>query len=321
MANGYKLYLDNGKYKILNESKLIDIAKKKLIYKDILRKKYSRKEINKVDALTICQLLKIQIEPLDVMEIESDISEIPELKAIECMEEDIQNFIFDYIKKQKEEDVEKFIIKDDEEYISRFNPYFSGSRNAMLSILKDDLHYQGTEENKITVDYFIDKEVYLTSNISYKKNIITVELTKDKFIYDFNARKIYKYKASIIDEAGYQFNFKKDELFISREAAILESKKLVDEHYNLRIKNSKIQRIIVRTDDKGTIIVFWPTITTKDDSIISNDIIGTTDLAGELNTSLAFFHKCKNATEEEIQIAKKVIENCMNLKTFNVKNL
>ena len=321
MINGYKLYLTDTKYKILDDTKLIDLAKRQMMYKDSVRKKYSRKIINKVDALTICELINIKIKPVDVMLIKTTERDSPVLKSIECMEKDIQDFIFDYAKEKKEEDVKEFIIKDLKAYTRRFQPYFSGSRNAMLSLLKDDLHYKATAENDNTLDYFIDSEVYVASNISYQSNIITVEITKDKFTCDFDTEEIYKYNATIINEDSYQYNFKKGQLFISREAATLEAKKLVDEHYNLPITNSKIQRICVRTHDGETIIVFWTAIKTKDGTIIANDVIGTSDLAGETNTSLEFFNKCQPASPEQIQIAKDVIENCMNLKTFNVKGL
>ena len=320
MITGYKLYLEKGKYKLLTQKNLIEVANKQMMYKPKIRKKFLRKDIDIVDALSICEQLEIEVKPADVMLIKSNIDKKATLKSIESMEEDIQEYIFETIKEKQEEDVEKFIIKDIKVYTTLFDSYFGGSRNAMLDILENGLKYEATEGNDTTLGYFVDKEVYLTSNISYKNNIITVELSEEKFICDLSTEKIHKYKATIINEDGYQFNFKKEELFISREAGFLESKKLVDEHYNLKIKNSKIQRIIVRTHD-NIIVVFWPTVKVKEGFIKSNDLIGKSDLAGDTETSIKFFDQCKEATEEEIQLAKDVIDNCMNLKTFNVKKL
>jgi len=320
MITGYKIYLEKGKYKLLTQKGLIEVANKQMMYKPKIRKNFLRKDIDIVDALSICEQLEIQVKPADVMLIKSSLDKQSTLKSIQSMEEDIQEYIFEQIKEKQEEDVEKFIIKDIKEYTALFDSYFKGSRNAMLDILQEGLKYEVVEGNDTTLPYFVDKEVYLTSNISYKNNIITVELSKDKFICDLTTQKIHKYKATIINEEGYQFNFKKEELFISREAGFLESQKLVDEHYNLKIKNSKIERITVRTHD-GIIVVFWPSVKMKEGFIKSNDLIGKFDLAGDTETSIKFFEQCKDATEEEIQLAKDVILNCMNLKTFNVKKL
>jgi len=305
MTNAYKLYLQNEKYRIIDDQEFINIAKDKLLNDSILEKKYSNHEINKLTALKIFQHLGKKIQPVNAMWItEKDKSE-PILKTIEKMEEDIERFVFEH-------------LKDDN---SDIEAYLKGSKEAMISILEKDLQYEVAEENERTLEDFISKEVFQTTKISYNSNDIKVALTSDKFICNFNTKKIYKYQSTMIDKDGYQFHFRKNELFPTRVDAISQSKQLVDEHYNLPIRNSKIQRIIVRTDEQKTIIVFWPDIPTDEEYIIANDIIGTSDLAGETKTSLLFFNDCKDATPTQIITAKNVIEKCMNLQTFNVKHL
>jgi len=305
MTNAYKLYLHSGKYRIIDEKEFILIAKQKIIENYFIQKKYANIEINKLAAFNIYKLLSIKILPVNAFFINIKDGIDPTLKTIEKMEEDIEKFIFTQIK----------------EDANSFSSYLNGSKEAMIEILEDKLFYNTAEENDRTLSDFIEKEIYFRSEINYKKNVITIELTKNKFICDLNTQKIYKYKSTIKDKEEYQFNFRKNELFRSREEAISESKKLIDENYNLPMKNSKIQKIIVRTDDKNTIIVFWPDVDTHDEYIMANDIIGTSDLAGDTKTSLLFFNDCKEPTPEQIQTAKDVIAKCMNLQTYNVKHL
>jgi len=304
VTNAFKFYLHGGKYMVIDEQEFIDIAKDKMSHDDTLKKKYLNREIHKLTALNIFKHLNIKTIPVNALLIETKEGVDPILKTIEKIDEDIEKFIFEHIKEEA----------------NNFTSYFNGSKDALLKILEEDLNYK-VVDNERTLEDFIDKEVYFTTNIEYKKNKITVALTKDKFICDLNTKKIYKYKSTILDTEGYQFNFKKNELFPSREEAITEAKKLVDEHYNLPIRNSKIQKIIVRTDEKGTIIIFWPDNTTDDDYIMANDVIGTSDLAGDTKTSLLFFNECKDATPAQIKTAKDVIEKCMNLQTMSVKHL
>jgi len=219
-----------------------------------------------------------------------------------------------------EEDIEKYIFKQIKEDANNFEPYFKGSKDALLKILTEDLNYNEVDDER-TLEDFINEEIYTETNITYKDNKITINLTDSKFICDLNTKRIYKYKSTILNTEGYEFNFKKNELFVSREEAITESKKLVDEHYNLPMRNSKVQKIIVRTDSLNHLIVFWPDITTDNDYIMANDVIGTSDLAGDTKTSLLFFNECKDATPSQVKIARDVIENTMNLQTMNVKHL
>lgn len=304
MTNAFKLYLPNGKYRIIDEQEFKDTAKDKMEQNDLLRKKYINREINKLTALKIFQYLKITTIPINALPIEVKVGIEPSLKTIEKMEEDIEKYIFEKMK----------------EDANNFDEYFSGSKEAMLEILEDNLHYKVIDEEK-TLENFLDHEVYFTSEIIYKNNKIIVALTDKKFICDINTLRIYKYKSTILDEEGFEFNFKKNELFISREAAILESKKLVDEHYKLPIKNSKIKNIIVRIHDKNTIIIFWPDKKTEDGYIIANDIIGTSDIAGDTRTSLLFFNECKDATPTQVKLARDLIEKCMKEPTVNVRHL
>lgn len=304
MTNAFKFYLHSGKYRVIDEQEFIEIAKDKVSHDDILKKQYLNKEINKLAALNIFKKLKIKTTPVNALLIETKRGEDPVLKTIEKIDVDIEKFIFEQIKEEA----------------NNFNSYFQGNKDALLKILEEDLNYKIIDEER-TLEDFIDKEVYFTSKIEYKHNTISVSLTNEKFICDLNTQKIYKYKSIILDPEGYQFSFKKNELFTSREEAIEESKKLVDEHYNLPIRNSKIQKVIIRTDKHGTIIVFWPDIDTDNDYIMANDIIGTSDLAGDTKTSLLFFNECKDATPTQVKIAKDVIEKCMNLQTMNVRHL
>jgi len=304
VTNAYKLYLHNGKYRVIDEEEYIEIAKDKITHDDSLKKLYANKEINKLAALRIFKHQNIRIQPVNAILIEVKKGVDPILKTIEKIEEDIEQYIFEQIK----------------ENFSDFSSYFSGSKKAALKILEEELHYKVVEGDR-TLSDFLEKEIYFTSKLIYKKNHISIELTKDKFICDFVTKRIYKYKSTIVNEEGYQFNFKKNELFTSREKAMLESQKLVDEHYNLPIRNAKSQKIIVRTDDMDTIIVFWPDIDTDEEYIMANDVIGTSDLAGDTKTSLLFFNDCKNATPTQVEIAKQVIEKSMNLQTYNVEHL
>ena len=304
MTNAFKFYLHSGKYRVIDEQEFIEIAKDKVSHDDILKKQYLNKEINKLAALRIFKHQGIKIIPVNALLIEHKEGEDPILKTIENIEEDIEKFIFENIK----EDADKF------------TSYFQGSKKATIEILENDLNYKIVDEER-TLEDFINKEIYFTSNITYKHNHISVELTKDKFICDLITKRIYKYKSTILDTEGYQFNFRKNELFVSREEAIIEAKKLVDEHYNLPIRNSKIQKIIVRRDENNTVIVFWPDIDTDEEYIMANDIIGTSDLAGDTKTSLLYFNDCKDATPAQIQMAKNVIEKCMNIQTMSVKHL
>lgn len=304
MTNAFKYYLHGGKYRVIDEQEFIDIAKDKMSHNDTLKKQYLNKEINKLTALNIFKYLNIKTTPVNALLIETKKGTDPVLKTIEKIDEDIEKFIFEQIKEEA----------------NNFNSYFQGKKDALLKILEEDLHYKLIDNDR-TLEDFIDKEVYFTSKLVYKNNTISVSLTDDKFICDLNTKRIYKYKSVILNPEGYHFSFKKNELFTSREEAIEESKKLVDEHYNLPIRNSKIQKVIIRTDKMGTIIVFWPDVDTDSDYIMANDIIGTSDLAGDTKTSLLFFNECKDASAAQIKIAKDVIEKCMNLQTMSVKHL
>ena len=304
MTNAFKLYLQNGHYRVIDEEEFIQIAKDKLLHNDLLNKKYINKTINKLTAFQIFKAVKVLTIPVNALLVGRKGEEGTVLKTIEKMEEDVASFIFEEL----------------EESDKDFAFYVKGSKESILQILEKELEYKIIDKER-TLENFIDKEIYFTTNLTYKKNHITVELTKDKFICDLNTKKIYKYKATIQDPEGYQFDFKEHELFTSREKAILGAKKLIDEHYNLPIRNSKIQKIIVRTDIHNTIIIFWPDKDTDNDYIMANDIIGTSDLAGDTKTSLLFFNDCKDATPYQIQIAKKVIENTMNIQTMSVKHL
>ncbi len=304
MTNAYKLYLQSGKYKVLDEQEYLSIAKHKLEHDDSLKKLYANKKINKLAALRIFQHQKIKIQPVNAILIKTNKKVEPVLKTIEQIEEDIEKYIFQQMKENS----------------NYFALYFSGSKKAALKILEEGLQYEVVDDKR-TLDDFLEKEIYFTSKVMHKNHHIQVELTKNKFICDFNTKRIYKYKATIVDEEDYQFNFKKNELFVSREEALQEAKKLIDEHYNLAIRNGKAQKIIVRTDADNTIIVFWPDVETDEEYIMANDVIGTSDLAGDTKTSLLFFNECKEPTPEQIKIAQNAIEKTMNLQTFNVHHL
>jgi len=304
MTNAFKLYLQNGKYKIIDDEEFIEIAKDKITHDDILKKKYLNKEINKLLALNIFKELKIKILPVNALWIEVSKDKDPVLKTIDKIEEDIEKFIFIQIKEEA----------------NNFAPYFQGSKEAMLEILEKKLHYRVLNEDT-TLEQFIEKEAYITTKVSYKNNEITISLTDNKYICDLNTQRIYKYKSTIVNTEGFEFSFHKNELFTSREKAIIASKKLVDEHYNLPIRNGKIQKIIVRTDTHDNLIVFWPDVHTDNDYIMANDVIGTSDLAGDTKTSLLFFNECKDASAEKVKMARDVIEKCMKLNTINVRHL
>lgn len=307
MTNAFKLYSYGDKYRIIDEEEFIEIATEKMSHDNILKKQFANKKILKLTALKIYKTLKIKVIPVNVLSINIKGEEEPVLKTIEMIEEDIEKFIFEQIKENKEN-------------TDKFKPYLKGSKEAALKILEEDLKYESTEEEK-TIESFLETEVYSKTEFTYKDNKISIALTDDRFICDENTQRIYKYKAVILDTDEYEFNFKKNELFTSRAEAVIESKKLVDEHYQLPIRNSKVQRIIVRTDEHKHLIVFWPDIDTDDDYIMANDIIGTSDLAGDTKTSLLFFNECKDASPAQVKIARDVIENCMNLQTMNVKHL
>lgn len=304
MTNAFKLYLLGGKYRIIDEQEFIEIAKEKMSHNDQLKKQFLNRPIHKLIAMKIFQVLKINILPVNALLIKIKGVEYPVLKTIDMLEKDVEKFIFEQIK----EDTDKF------------TSYLEGSKDALLKIIEKELHYKIIDEDNSLED-FIEKEIYTENDITYKENKINIKLTNGKFICDLNTKKIYKYKSTILDTEGYEFNFKKNELFNSREEAIVESKKLVDEHYNLPIRNSKIQTIIVRTDSLDHLIVFWPEKDTDHDYIMANDIIGTSDLAGDTKTSLLFFNECKDASPAQVKIAREVIENCMNLQTMNVRHL
>jgi hypothetical protein len=304
VTNAFKFYLQNEHYKVIDENEFIKIAKNKLMNNDLLNKKYINRPINKLLAFQIFQALKIKTIPVNAILVDSKGQEESILKTIEKIEEDIAAFIFDEL----------------EESDKNFAFYVKGSKESIIQILEKELEYVLLDEDS-DLEEFIDKEIYFITNLTYKKNHITVNLTPDKFICDINTKKIYKYQTTILDPEGYKFNFKKNELFASREEAIKEAQKLIDEHYNLPIRNSKIQKIIVRTDEHNTIIIFWPDIDTTNDYIMANDIIGTSDLAGDTKTSLAFFNECKSATPTQIKIAKNIIARNMNIQTMSVKHL
>lgn len=306
MTNAFKFYLPNKKYRTIDEQEFIEIAKDKVMQNNTLRREYQGKQISKLCALKIYKILNIHIQPVNALLVEIK-PEDTYLKTIDKMEQELAKFI---------------ITKDEhtEEEKKNISAYLKGSKDAMVSLLTKSLQYKVIDEER-TLEDFLDKEVYLKTEILYKKNKIIVDLTTDKFVCNNENKEIYKYKSSILDPEGYQFHFKKDELFPTREEAIEESKKLIDEHYNLPIRNSKIQKIIVRTDDNGTIIIFWPETLTDDNYIISNDVIGDHDLGGDTKTSMAFFDRCKDATATELSLAKEVIEKSLKLQTYNVKHL
>ena len=304
MTNAFKLYSYGDKYRIIDEEEFIAIATDKMLTDVLLKKQFANKTIHKLTALKIYKALKIKVLPVNALSITIKNEEEPVLKTIEMIEEDIEKFIFEQIK----ENADKFVS------------YLKGSKKATLKILEEDLEYKSEDDEK-TIESFLDTEIYTQTAFTYKENKITIALTDDKFICDENTKRIYKYKSTIINPEDYEFHFKKNELFPSREEAVIESKKLVDEHYNLPIRNSKVQRIIVRTDSLKHLIVFWPDIDTDDEYIMANDIIGTSDLAGDTKTSLLFFNECKDATPAQVKMARDVIEKCMNLQTMNVKHL
>ena len=306
MTNAFKYYLPSGKYRTIDETEFIDIATDKVMHNNTLKRDYLNKDITKLCALKIYKILNIRVQPVNALLIEINEND-PVLKTIDKIEQELAKFIITEEEHSKEEKNE-------------INSYLKGSKEAMINLLTKSLNYKVIDEER-TLEDFLDKEVYLKTEILYKKNKITVELINDKFSWDKESKKIYKYKSSILDPEGYQFHFKKDEIFSHREEAIEESKKLIDEHYNLPIRNSKIQKIIVRTDDRGTIIIFWPETSTDDNYIISNDLIGDHDLGGESKTSMAFFDRCKDATQKELALAKEVIDKCLKLQTYNVKHL
>jgi hypothetical protein len=322
VTNAFKLYLHNNKYRIIDEQEFIDIAKDKILYNDTLKKKYLNKEINKLNALKVFQQLGIKTLPVNALLVEIKEKKNSSRKTINALQVVINQTGEPILKtiEKIEEDIEKFIFTQLKENTNNFTYYLKGSKDAIVTILEEELHYNVIDKDR-TLEDFIDKEIYFTTDITYKDNHIKVELTKDKFICDLNTKKIYKYKSTILDMDGYQFSFRKNELFPSREIAIEEAKKLVDEHYNLPIRNGKIQKIIVRTDDQNTVIVFWPDIITDNDYIMANDLIGMSDLAGDTKTSLLFFNECKDALPMQIKIAKNVIEKCMNIQTMSIKHL
>lgn len=305
MTNAYKLYLHNDKYRIIDNQEFISIAQDKVFHDTTLQKQFANREINKLAALKIFKHIGRKIQPVNAMLIKIKDNSEPIFKTIEKMEEDIEKFVFEH-------------TKDDNENVAA---YLSGSKEGMIKILEQDLGYEVVEENERTLEDFIEKEVFLTTKISYNSHDIKITLTSEKFLCNFNEKKIYKYQSTMIDQDGYQFHFRKNELFATKDEAIIQSKKLVDEHYNLPIRNSKIQRIIVRTDADNTIIVFWPDVVTDSDYIMANDIIGKSDLAGDTKTSLLFFNECTDAKPSQVILAKNVIEKCMNLQTVNVKHL
>jgi hypothetical protein len=303
VTNAFKYYLPTGRYRVIDEQEFIKIAQNKMMHHTVLQKKYINRDVTKLSALKIFQKLNIKVVPVNALEIEQS-EDNTVMKTVEKMEEEIAKYIFDH---------------STVDY-SEFTDYLSGKEEAMIELLENKLNYKVVSEDK-TLKEFIEQEVYFTTEITYKKNHITVALSPEKFICNKNDEAIYKYKSTIIDEDGYKFNFKKNELFRYREEAIEEAKKLIDEHYNLPIRNSKIQKIIVRKDDKNTTIVFWPEISTDNNYIISNDVIGNHDLGGETKTSMAYFDTCQEVTARELRNAKKVIEKCMKLQTYNVKHI
>jgi len=305
MTNAYKLYLPNGKYKIIDEEDFISIATEKMIRNDSLKKRFFNRDIDIDTANIIYEYLKIKVEPTIAILLDIPTRVDPCFKTITMLENEISKFLF------KEKD-SNFSIK---------NLYLKGSKDAMLQILEEEMEYKTAVDEKRTLKGFLDKEVYFTSKIKHKNNTIIVELAKTKFSMDQDTQKIYKYTSSIEDEKGYVFNFKKNDLFPTREEAIAESKKLINEHYKLPLKYSKTQKIIVRKDSKGTLIIFWPDIKTDYNYIISNDIIGNQDLCGDAKTSMAFFESCENATDEEVSLAKDLALKCLNLVTFNMKKI
>jgi len=305
MTNAYKLYLEGNKYRVIDDEEFINIAKDKILDDNTLQKKYANGKINKLAAFKIFQYLEKRIQPVNAMLIEIRGQSNTYLKIIETMEEEIEKFIFSD-KNNNEENVS-------------ISEYLNGSQEAMVNILEKELGYVAIEGNERTLAEFVEKEVFVPISIRYNGNDIKVKVSNEKFICNNEKQKVYKYQATIVDQNGYQFNFKKTELFRTKEEAIIGSQQLLDENYDLPLRNSQIANIMVKTDEDNTIIVFWPDIPTEKEYIMANDIIGKTDLAGETKTSMAFFNNCKDATEDQVILAQKVIENCMNLETKNLK--
>jgi len=307
MTNAYKLYSPSHKYRIIDEQEFLDIAQDKVLYNGSLRKEYLNKEITKLSALKIYKFLNIDIQPVNAILVETTPDNIY-LKTIDKLEEELANFI-----------IEKEDEYTEEEQVA-INAYLKGSKEAMITLITKSLKYQVIDENR-TLEEFIETEVYQPTELLYKKNKISISLVSNRYVCDEENKKIYKYQSSILDPGGFKFHFKKTELFAYREEAIKESKKLIDEHYNLSIRNGKVQKIIVRTDENNTIIIFWPDTVTEDNYITSNDIIGDHDLGGDTKTSISFFDKCKDGNIKQVIIAKNVIEKCLKLQTYNVKQL
>ena len=59
MINAYKLYLHNGKYRVIDEEEYLEIAQDKITHDDSLQRIYANKEINKLAALRIFKHQKL----------------------------------------------------------------------------------------------------------------------------------------------------------------------------------------------------------------------------------------------------------------------
>lgn len=300
MIKAFKLPLFHGKYKIIDEIELIDLAKRKIEHSPKLAKKYHNIELGRMTALAVFKAADTELQTVYALKIKKGVDNFA-LKTIDCIEKDIEKAYFN-------EDIEKTEIFDD---------YMRGSKEAMVKIIEDVLKYELTEDEDDSVEDFLDHETFFTTTVFYKQNRIEVEIAKRKFIINKKEQTIHKYDAIIVDKTGYKFKFEESELFRFREEAVNGAKKLIDEHYKLAERNSKVEKIVVKKDKSGTLIVFWPDEKVeKEGNIKANDLIGEFDLAAKTEASMDFFDSCTEATTKEIMIAKKVIRNCLNLKTY-----
>lgn len=302
MIKAFKIPLIEGKYRIIDEFDLIDTAKQKIQEREKLAKKYHSIEIGRMTALSIYKALGIDVHTVHALKIKKGEDGF-ELKTIECIEKDIEKLFFD-------ENVEK---------TNTFEQYLKGSKEAMIELVEEFLKYELSSDEDDSVKDFIENETFFTTTLFYKQNRIEVDIAKRKFILRKEDKSILKYEAKIVDSTGYHFSFDENELFRFRDVALNEAKKLIDEHYKLAERNAKVEKIIVKKDKHGTIVIFWPDEKVeKEGFIISNDLIGENDLTSKTEASINFFNSCTDATTKEIMVAKKVIRSCLNIKTYTV---
>lgn len=290
----------------MDELEFIHIAEEKMSNHSILKRTLNNRDSTPELAKKIYDYLKIPYELVSAILLKTPKRTDPLFKTIGMIEKEIGVFL---------STAENSVIAP---YKAK---YLNGSQSGMLEILEKGMDYKVAPEEKNTLANFIKNEVYYKSNIVFKNNKIVIELAAPTFILETKLKQVLKYKATITDTNGYVFSFKKNEFFETRKKAIAEAKKLINEHYKLPIRNSKIEKVVIRTDENNTIIVFWPYRPTDENYILSNDLIGTYDLASEAKTSMQFFESCKPATPAEIKIAKDLLLKYFKIEAYSMKKI